>query len=81
MPFGDGTGPRGGGGPGTGRGMGEAGIGRVAGRGRTGGGARIGAGPGGGCVCSACGVTVPHQAGLPCSEVKCPKCRTPMARA
>ena len=65
MPFGDGTGPFGGG-----RGMG---------RGR-GGGNRPGAGPGGNCICPSCGEKVAHQAGVPCYSVNCPKCGTRMVR-
>ena len=57
MPRGDGTGPVWGGGPGTGRRSGGKGMGRP------------GAGPGGNCVCPACGTSVPHQAGTPCSLV------------
>ncbi len=83
MPGGDGTGPFGGG-PGTGRGMGRGG-----GRGRMparrnfsggGGGNRPGAGPGGDCICSGCGQRVPHQPGVPCYSVNCPKCGSKMAR-
>ena len=73
MPRGDGTGPYGQG-PGTGRGMGRGG-----GRGRMGG-TRPGAGPAGECVCPNCGSTVPHQAGLPCYQVACPKCGAQMIR-
>jgi len=82
MPRGDGTGPLGAG-PGTGRGMGGAGIrstgsGQVGqGRGRMGG---FAMGPGGNCVCPKCGKTVPHQQGLPCTEVKCPGCGAAMTR-
>lgn len=72
MPRGDETGPLGQG-PGTGRG-----LGRGTGRGRMGGRA---AGPGGLCVCPACGEKIEHQAGIPCYEVKCPKCGTNMIRA
>jgi hypothetical protein len=47
------------------------------GRGRMGG---FGAGPGGECVCTSCGHTVPHQRGVPCYQMKCPKCGSPMTR-
>jgi len=73
MPRGDGTGPYGQG-PGTGRGLGRGG-----GRGRMGGN-RPGAGPTGNCVCSSCGTKVPHQAGIPCYDVSCPKCGAKMIR-
>lgn len=72
MPRGDGTGPFGEG-PGTGGGGGR-------GRGRMGGN-RPGAGPSGQCVCPSCGATVPHEAGVPCYSIDCPKCGTKMARA
>jgi hypothetical protein len=68
MPRGDGTGPRGQG-PGTGRGMGGGGTGRGS-----------GVGPGGSCVCPACGEKVPHQRGVPCYDLKCPKCGAGMVR-
>jgi hypothetical protein len=73
MPRGDGTGPYGQG-PGTGRGLGRGG-----GRGRMGGN-RPGAGPSGNCVCSSCGTKIPHQAGVPCYDVGCPKCGAKMTR-
>lgn len=62
-----GTGSFGGGtAPGPGRGMGR---GRGGGHGR-----RAGGGSVGNCICPSCGTSVPHQAGLPCFEQKCPKC-------
>ena len=75
MPRGDGTGPPGGGGPGTGRGRG-GGAGRIGRKGGT----RPGAGPSGNCLCPSCGATVAHQAGIPCYDIKCPKCGTAMVR-
>ena len=47
-------------------------------RGRMGG---FGLGPGGECVCPNCGTKVPHQRGVPCYTLKCPKCGSPMTRA
>ena len=81
MPRGDGTGPLGQG-PGTGKGLGRGGStgsGRGRGMGRMGG-TRPGAGVGGSCVCPSCGATTPHQAGVPCYQVSCPKCGTKMVR-
>ncbi len=37
-------------------------------------------GPEGECVCPRCGYRVPHQRGVPCRMLKCPKCGTPMTR-
>ncbi len=79
MPFGDGTGPLGRG-PGTGRGGGRGfGRGGGSGRGRMGGN-RPGAGPAGFCICPSCGEKVPHQAGVPCYSLDCPKCGMGMVR-
>lgn len=73
MPRGDGTGPYGQG-PGIGKGMG-----RGKGQGRMGGN-RHGAGPAGNCVCPGCDIKVPHQIGVPCYSMDCPKCGTRMIR-
>ncbi len=78
MPRGDGTGP-GGQGPGTGGGMGGRGSGQGGGRGRMGGN-RPGAGPSGNCICPSCGTKIPHQQGVACYDVQCPKCGQPMRR-
>ena len=75
MPRGDGTGPTGQG-PGTGRGGGRGGN-AGGGRGRMG---EFAMGPSGNCVCPSCGQTATHQVGVPCTQVKCPKCGQPMAR-
>lgn len=71
MPRGDGTGPRGQG-PMTGKGLG---MGNTSG-GRYG----SGAGPGGDCVCPSCGTVAHHEPGVPCSQIKCPKCGSFMVR-
>jgi len=62
-----------GGGQGAGRG---AGMSR--GRGRQPGG--FGLGPGGECTCPKCGKVVTHTRGVPCFEIMCPDCKTPMVR-
>ena len=56
------------------------GAGRGGGRGRMGG--PFAAGPGGICLCTnpECKNEIPHQAGMPCYQVKCPKCGSPMIR-
>ena len=61
------------GGGGFGRGQGS---GRGAGQGRGFG----GRGPGGSCICPSCGEKVAHQRGVPCKDLKCPKCGSPMVR-
>lgn len=68
-------------GRGSGRGAGRgAGLGRGIGRGRMGG--PFAAGPGGICLCTnpECKNEVPHVAGQPCYQTKCPKCGSPMIR-
>jgi len=47
-------------------------------RGRMGGNAA--AGPFGECVCTKCKHRIPHQRGVPCYQMKCPECGTPMTR-
>ena len=59
------------------------GSGRGMGRGDGGGGGRNkggGFGPGGFCVCAGCGEKVPHELGVKCTNIKCPKCGKPMVR-
>ena len=63
-------------GHGEGRGFGR-GMGFGGGHGRNHGGAF---GPGGYCVCAKCGEKVPHQAGVKCTDLKCPKCGHTMVR-
>lgn len=78
MPRGDGTGSAGG--PGTGRGGGRGmgvGHGTGGGRGRNNGGSY---GPGGDCICVHCNTRVPHQAGVSCTDLRCPTCGKPMVR-
>jgi len=56
---------------------GGQGLGRGSGRGLNRGGAF---GPGGFCVCAKCGEKVPHQQGVKCTTLKCPKCGQAMVR-
>jgi predicted RNA-binding Zn-ribbon protein involved in translation (DUF1610 family) len=37
-------------------------------------------GVGGYCVCAKCGEKLPHQTGVKCTTIKCPKCGTTMIR-
>lgn len=39
-----------------------------------------GFGPNGNCVCEKCGYITPHQQGVPCSTIKCPKCNINLIR-
>ena len=70
MPRRDGTGPRGQG-PETGRGRGGGSRGR---------GNYFGAGPGGDCICPACGFKLAKESGVPCFQMRCPKCGAMMSR-
>jgi ribosomal protein L15 len=61
----------------SGRGNG-GGQGVGGGRGRKGG--PIAGGAVGTCRCPNCGHTQPHERGVPCTQVQCPKCKTSMVR-
>ena len=39
-----------------------------------------GGGPGGYCVCQKCGYKIPHERGIPCSTLECPKCKINLVR-
>ncbi len=56
------------------------GFGQGKGRGRMSG--PFASGPGGICICTnpECKNTASHQAGVPCYQIKCPKCGSPMIR-
>jgi len=73
MPKGDGTGP-------MNQGLGKGSqIGRGAGQGR-----RAGfraASPGGYCICPNCGTKLPHELGVSCSQLTCPKCGAHLTRS
>jgi predicted Fe-Mo cluster-binding NifX family protein len=71
-----GMGRGGGGGQGSGQGQGRGQGG--SGRGRQGG--PFAGGPGGYCVCPQCGQREPHGRGVPCMQMKCPKCGAAMTR-
>jgi hypothetical protein len=32
------------------------------------------------CLCPSCGKTIPHQLGLPCTQINCPNCGSSMVR-
>jgi hypothetical protein len=59
------------------RGMG-GGLGQGGGRGRMGG--LQAGGQAGTCRCPNCGHTQPHERGVPCTQVPCPKYKTAMIR-
>jgi Pyruvate/2-oxoacid:ferredoxin oxidoreductase delta subunit len=40
-----------------------------------------GRGEGGFCVCSQCGYSEPHRAGVPCKTLYCPECNLPLLRS
>ncbi len=44
------------------------------------GGRPLGSGPGGFCRCPACGFKIPHEQGIPCIQLKCPRCYQIMER-
>jgi len=69
----------GGGGRGMGGGMGRGNRGGQRGGGQLGRGGR-GLGPVAECTCPACGETIAHQPGVPCSQTTCPKCGAAMTR-
>ena len=65
----------------VGQGMGGGGRRQAPPGGGRGMGGGRGLGPGGECVCPNCGEKLPHERGIPCFEIKCPKCGTAMTRA
>lgn len=64
------------------RGLGGRGLGRGLGQGRGRMSGPLAAGPGGKCVCTnpECKCEADHQVGVPCFQVKCSKCGSPMIR-
>ena len=39
-----------------------------------------GRGPGGYCACQKCGYKIPHERGVPCSTLECPRCKINLVR-
>jgi predicted RNA-binding Zn-ribbon protein involved in translation (DUF1610 family) len=37
-------------------------------------------GEGGNCICISCKTVIPHKDGIPCKDMKCPKCGDKMIR-
>jgi predicted amidophosphoribosyltransferase len=37
-------------------------------------------GVGGQCLCPKCETKIPHERGIPCQDMKCPRCGTKMLR-
>jgi hypothetical protein len=74
--LGNGSGRGQGSGKRDGRGAGR-GLGFGGGHGRNKGGAF---GTGGYCVCAKCGAKIPHEQGVKCTTLKCPKCEHTMIR-
>lgn len=66
-------------GSGGGDGMGQ-GRGQGRGRGRCGGMGGANTVDAGQCACPACGATMQHRRGTPCTQLRCPKCGAAMVR-
>ena len=62
--------------PEFGRGFGWQRKGRFRGKVET----ATGGGPGGYCACPKCGYKIPHERGVPCSTLECPKCKINLVR-
>ena len=62
--------------PAFGRGFGWQRKGRLRGEVET----AKGGGPGGYCACPKCGYKIPHERGVPCSTLECPKCKINLVR-
>lgn len=64
----------------TGAGQGQGGGQGRGGQGRGRMGGPTAGGSVGVCLCPNCGHTQPHERGVPCTQVKCPKCGTNLIR-